>query len=131
LGAALLAALEKKDAELLTLMRSQHEIAMLTLVRDTRQRQIDEADAAIVALEQSKESVRERFNQYQRLLGKDSPTAGQDGLPVVDQGSALALSTDTAGEASGLGLLGKEAAQLRLTKEAKDITLVAYIMHVI
>lgn len=38
LGAALLAALEKKDAEDLALMRSRHEIAMMTLVRDTRQR---------------------------------------------------------------------------------------------
>ena len=131
LGAAMLAALEKRDAEEMALLRSRHEVAMLTLVRDTRQRQIDEAGGAIVALEQSQETVRERFNQYQRLLGKNSATKGQDGLPVVEQGSMLSVSNDAGGAASGLGLVNKEIQQLGLTKEAKDFTLVANVLHVI
>ena len=131
LGAALLAALEKKDAEELALMRSRHEIAMLKLVRETRQRQIDEADAAIVALQEGQGTTRQRFNQYQRLLGKNSVTKGQDGLPVVEQASSLVVSTDNAGEASGLGLNRKEINQLGLTKEANDFTTAANIVHII
>ena len=97
LGGALLSALEKQDAEQLTLLRSGHEIAMLKLVRDTRQLQITEAEANLVALRQTAATVLERFGQYQRLLGNPSVSKGQDGLPVVEQSSSLAVSTDTVG----------------------------------
>ena len=66
LGGALLTALEKQDAEELTLLRSSHEITMLKLVRDTRKEQIDEAEANITALQQSEMTVLERFSQYQK-----------------------------------------------------------------
>ncbi len=51
LGGALLSALEKQDAEELSLLRSGHEIAMLKLGRKIREKQVAEAEANIKALE--------------------------------------------------------------------------------
>ncbi len=104
LGGALLAALEKKDAEQLALLRSGHEMQILELLRDTRQAQVAEAEANIAALQQSEVTVLDRFGHYQKLLGKSSMTKGQDGLPVVEQSSSLSVSTDTGGAVSGFGL---------------------------
>ena len=114
LGGALLSALERQDAEELTLLRSSQELAMQKLVRDIRERQIDDAEANIVALQQSEATVTERFGQYQRLLGKTAVTKGADGLPVVEQSSSLAISTDSIGGANTLGLSRLEVDQLLL-----------------
>ena len=65
LGAALLAALEKKDAEGLALLRSTHEIQVLEAMREIKQRQIDEAKASREALETSKRVLEERRNFYE------------------------------------------------------------------
>jgi hypothetical protein len=131
LGSALLAALEKKDAEELTLLRSSHEIAMLTLVSNIRKQQIAEAEANITTLQQSKETILECFGQYQKLLGKPSITKGQDGLPVVEQSSSLAVSTDPGGGVSGLGLVRTEVAQLNWTATANTYNQVANSAHVV
>ena len=131
LGGALLTALEKKDAEELTLLRSSHEITMLKLVRDTRKQQIAEAEANITALQQSEETILERFGQYQKLLGKPSITKGQDGLPVVEQSSSLTVATDPVGGASGLGLSHMEVAQLGLTAVAHMHTQAASSGHIV
>jgi Tc toxin complex TcA C-terminal TcB-binding domain/Neuraminidase-like domain len=131
LGTALLAALEKQDAEDLALLRSSQEVAMLKLVRDVRQRQVDEAAANIIALQQSQATVMERFNQYQKLLGQTTPALGQDGVPVVQQSSALAVSTDAVGEASGLGLSRKEINQFVLSAMANELTQQANTMHIL
>lgn len=130
LGGALLTALEKKDAEELTLLRSRHEIALLKLVLDTRKQQIAEAEANIAALQQSEVTILERFGQYQKLLGKPSITNDRDGLPVVEQSSSLAVSTDSVGEGSGLGLIRKEVDQLILSGVANILTQAANSGHV-
>ncbi|KYF55782.1 hypothetical protein BE08_14620 [Sorangium cellulosum] len=63
-GAALLAALEKKDVEDLQLVRQGHEIKMLELVRRVRQAQIAEAEENIRALERSRALAEERHTDY-------------------------------------------------------------------
>lgn len=60
LGNALLAALEKKDAEELTLLRSKQERAMLKEVGVIRQKQIEEANANIESLNKSRELAEKR-----------------------------------------------------------------------
>src|SRR5262249_29484978 len=64
LGGALLAALEKKDAEALALLRQGQEIALLQAVRDVKTRQIDDAQAAIDGLQKNKELVTIRRDYY-------------------------------------------------------------------
>ncbi|MBI4538056.1 MAG: hypothetical protein HY704_00930 [Gemmatimonadetes bacterium] len=68
LGSALLAALEKKDAEALALLRSSHELSVLDAVREVKEQQVVEAKAAREALEESKAAVEARESYYQGLL---------------------------------------------------------------
>ena len=60
LGAAMLAALEKRDAEGFALLRSQHEQVMLDQVRIIKNSQIDEALRTKEALDESKKVVEEQ-----------------------------------------------------------------------
>jgi hypothetical protein len=130
LGSALLMALEKQDAEALTLLRSTNEIAVLKMVRDTRQKQIDEASANIDALQKSADAVLLRFGQYQKLLGKAAITKDQAGLPVVEQSSSLVVATDASGAGSGLGLIRQEVDQFIWSASANAITQMANSVHV-
>lgn len=131
LGAGLLSALEKKDAERLTILRSTQELALLAIAGDIRQQQIDEADANMVALQRSRDTVLTRFSQYQKLLGKTTVSRGSDGLPVVEQSSTLAVATDAPGDLSGLGLSRREVDQLTHTAAANAFTQVANATNIL
>jgi len=67
LGSAMLAALEKKDAEAFTLLRSSHEQIMLNQVRFIKVSQIDEALRTKESLDESKKVIEERKLYYQQL----------------------------------------------------------------
>ena len=64
LGGALLAALEKKDAEEISLLRTSHEKNVLTAVKAIKQQAIDEAKKALESLNKSKEITEERRAHY-------------------------------------------------------------------
>ena len=66
-GASLLAALEKRDAEALALMRAGHEANLLNLVKETRTQQLLEAQAAKGALDRTAEVVTHRHEYYATL----------------------------------------------------------------
>jgi hypothetical protein len=67
LGNALLTALEKKDAEGLSLLRSDKEIRVLQAVMKIKEQQITESDAQVSALTAGKEVVNERFEHYRDI----------------------------------------------------------------
>src|SRR5262249_26339265 len=67
LGGALLSALEKKDAEALSLLRQSQEIKLLEAVKETRQMQIDEAKENLEGLMRSKATVEIRRNYYRDI----------------------------------------------------------------
>jgi len=67
LGEKLLSALEKKDVETLSLLRSQHEIQLLEAVKQIRKKQIDEAVETIGSLNKSKESAEQRKSYYEEI----------------------------------------------------------------
>lgn len=67
LGAALLSALEKKDAEELAQMRSRHELDLLTAVREVKQQQIEEASQTLAGLTEYKKVVTFRRDHYAQL----------------------------------------------------------------
>jgi hypothetical protein len=75
-GAALLAALEKRDAESLALLRQSHELALLELVKQVRKAQVDDARLGVTALEQSKVVIERRYKHYDDLQ-KEGLTAGE------------------------------------------------------
>ncbi len=63
-GGALLAALEKKDAEELNLLRSRHEIAMLKLIRFVKDQQLEEAEEALEGIQASRKLAERRLEFY-------------------------------------------------------------------
>lgn len=69
LGASLLSAIEKTDAESLVLLRQGHELAIQQLIKDLRFLQWRQAQAATDALVRSRGSALERYNYYHRVLG--------------------------------------------------------------
>ncbi|MCM3872392.1 MAG: neuraminidase-like domain-containing protein, partial [Pyrinomonadaceae bacterium] len=72
LGGALLAVLEKKDAEALSLLRSDHELALLNAVLEMKKRQIDEGNEVLDGLSRSREVIEARRDYYrdiERLSG--------------------------------------------------------------
>jgi hypothetical protein len=71
LGAALLSALERHDAEALALLRTGHETQLLEAIRQVREWQVDEADEARQALERTQESITARQEYYADLLAAD------------------------------------------------------------
>jgi peptidoglycan hydrolase-like protein with peptidoglycan-binding domain len=82
LGAALLAALEKQDAEALALMRAANETALLTAMHDVKKQQVDEATAALAALRQTRAVTAERFSHYSTLLGAQRAIVPAEGQPI-------------------------------------------------
>ena len=70
LGAALLSAIEKGDAEAMALMRSGHELQMLQSVRLVKELQLHEAKANIDAIGVSLESAQKRFTHYIGLVSQ-------------------------------------------------------------
>jgi hypothetical protein len=73
LGNALLSALEKKDAEELSLLRQEHEINILQLVEDVKFLQWKEAEAATQALWYTRNTTYQRYQHYQLILEKINP----------------------------------------------------------
>ena len=67
LGAALLAALEKRDAEHLANLRASHETELLSLVKQVKQQQLAEAQTAEAALQKSREVTQTRFDFYSNI----------------------------------------------------------------
>jgi hypothetical protein len=71
LGAALLAALEKRDIEALLLLRQRQEIGIRSHALDARFLEWKAAEAATDTLVQSRERIAEKYRYEQRLLGND------------------------------------------------------------
>ena len=64
LGSALLAALEKQDAEALALLRSGHEALLLKAVKRVREDQLEEASRTLEGLEQNLQATQNRQTFY-------------------------------------------------------------------
>jgi hypothetical protein len=70
LGAAMLAALEKRDAEALALLRSSQELELLERVRTIRGKQVSEAGDVLEGLRKASAVTQERYDYYQKLVSE-------------------------------------------------------------
>lgn len=70
LGQGLLAALEKKDGEELSLLRQRHELAVLDAEREVRREAIREATETLAGLNRSRQIAETRLQHYTSLLDK-------------------------------------------------------------
>ncbi|HEX2062357.1 MAG TPA: neuraminidase-like domain-containing protein [Thermoanaerobaculia bacterium] len=98
LGAALLAALEKKDAEALARLRQGQEMSVLKAARDVRQKQIDDAQLAIDGLRKNRELITIRRDFY---ASREFMNGGETAALALN---AVSLGIHTAG--SVLDILG-------------------------
>jgi hypothetical protein len=64
MGASLLAALEKRDAEAMALLRSGHEILLLDNIRQIKEKQIKDAEETLAGLQKSRHVIEIRKNFY-------------------------------------------------------------------
>jgi hypothetical protein len=81
LGGELLAALEKKDAEQLSRIRSSHELNMLAAVRDIKVSQVDEANENMDSLNKTRDVIQARRDYYgSRNLKNDKEQQHLDSL---------------------------------------------------
>ena len=114
LGAALLSAIEKRDAERLAQLRSTNEISLLQRAQEVRQLQIDEANESLRTLKVARANAAERYEHLQRLLGRNT-AAPKEGA-VVSTEAVLATSASSqspfAVGFSGLGLIEAELANI-------------------
>ena len=103
LGASLLSAIEKQDNESLSLLRAQHENAILGLAEMVKYSQWQDAIKARQGLEQSLTNATQRYAYYQKLLGRTDAQI-QSSIPqldTLDEGSLATLNfsqADAAGE---------------------------------
>jgi hypothetical protein len=94
LGAAILAALEKRDAESFAALRSTHEQAAMDVLRDVRLSEIGDATATLEAVQLSKALVELRRAHY-RKLDNDGWNAGEITAMTLS-GVSLALEAAVA-----------------------------------
>jgi len=109
LGAAMLSAIEKHDAEHLAKLRSSNEINLLKLVSEVRKLQITETERNIEALRGSRRSIESRYNQYQRLLGIKDANAPEEGKSAGEV--SMLGGVDLTSNRSSWGLIKEEDQQ--------------------
>ncbi|HWP91824.1 MAG TPA: neuraminidase-like domain-containing protein [Thermodesulfobacteriota bacterium] len=127
LGAALLSALEKKDAEELAAIRANHETVILNLVKEVKKKQKEESEATRDGLKKTREVVCTRYTHYKKLLGIEGTSCPAPNLPVPLVGSS-----------GGKKLIEQEKDYLEQLQEAHswqgiaaDVELIAQIMNFI
>jgi Tc toxin complex TcA C-terminal TcB-binding domain len=106
LGAALLAAFEKGDAEYLTYVRTGHENQIATLMRAIRQDQWRDADWQVKALLKTKE-IAQTNRTYYSMLVTNGLIAGEEDYQALVNAAIASISAATVSEAVGtvLGII--------------------------
>lgn len=123
LGAALLSALERRDAEELSRIQAVHEVALLKRVTAVKEDQIKEATAQITALQAARELAAERYRHYMTLLGA-SPTVPAEGTAPAE---AQAVAGAATLEKDGAKMIAQESNALDQEGQAKDMRMGASI----
>jgi len=109
LGATLLSALEKRDAEELALLRAGHEADLLKRVEQIRKDQIEESKENLAALRKSRDVAIGRYVHYQKLLGVQSPQIPAEGEAIPEQPPSPHVSIK---EEGGMKLIPHEKEEL-------------------
>lgn len=134
LGAALLAALEKKDTEELSRMRSSHETYILEQVTAIRERQVLDAKAYKENLLKARETAKFRLQHYTDLLGNETVTVpaeptisatltADSQLPVDTSIAKIETDVDESlmdSDESGVKLIPREQQDIDLSQQASN-----------
>ena len=102
-GGALLAALEKKDAADLTLLRSEHQQNILKLTRDLKQHQIDLTKENLAALQISRATASFRKDYYNDLIEEGLSSYEEANLAFTAVATAFEVVSSTINTAASIG----------------------------
>jgi hypothetical protein len=112
-GHQLLETLEKNDAEGLALLRATQESAILTMMQDQKQQQVNEANQNVDALTGSRNVALTRYGFYETLLGNAAAT------PAVGDSITLeTIPTEPPQSSGGVELIAEEMSELSLSNQA-------------
>jgi hypothetical protein len=103
LGGSLLAALEKKDAEELSLLRNTQERGILELTLQMKQAQLESVQESLAALQEGLENARTRATHYQRLLADGLSTYEQQQIQMMTAGQLFSQCSNILSIASSIG----------------------------
>ncbi len=87
LGQSLLSALEKKDAESLSILRSGHELKLQSAIQQLKELSIEENEAQIKSLEFNIENINKRVDYYKTLVDKNLILKEQNHLDQIEKGN--------------------------------------------
>lgn len=102
LGGALLAALEKKDAEELTVLRNTHERQILELQLEVKKQQLEGARQSLAALQEGLKNARARESHYQQLLAVGLSAHEQTQIATMIIGQAFSQVSNVLGVAASV-----------------------------
>jgi hypothetical protein len=92
LGSSLLSAIEKKDAEHLSLLRSTQEINVMDNMRELKQYQLQEAQVQIAALQDQKDNTTIRRDYYNGLVERGLNANEQSQLDSIQASIPLKIN---------------------------------------
>jgi hypothetical protein len=117
LGQALLSLREKQDAEVLSVLRSQHEAVSQKMLIELKTLAVDEANKSIEVLQQNRKGAVNRLRFYLSLVGGES-----SGIPEIDQDfNELDTKVETPIEQGGLKLSPYEAEEFEKLTSAREM----------
>ncbi|UII33141.1 Tc toxin subunit A [Fulvivirga ulvae] len=134
LGGAMLSSLEKKEGEMLSLIRAKHESTMQNMIMEIKKKQLEESEKALESLGQNRKSPEHRMRYYLQLIGED--VAKVPGFET--DFTELANTIEKPVDESGLKLIKYEKEDMDKASEAnskqKEAELpekIASILHII
>jgi hypothetical protein len=122
MGNVLLSVFEKQDAEALSRLRAVHETNVLNMITGIREKQWEEATAALQTLKNNRTAAEKRLVHYQKLLG------AEEKVPGANQSfEEIELMTRSLKFESDMLLLDMEKEELDQAGEAADWQTVANV----
>ncbi|MET1113133.1 MAG: neuraminidase-like domain-containing protein, partial [Allosphingosinicella sp.] len=103
LGAALLGALEKQDAEALALLSNAQQSGLLKLTTQIKEQQIEEVKATGIGLQQAYENATTRYDYYTKLLAEGLSPGEVQSLDAMADALAFNILASITKTASSIG----------------------------
>ncbi|KAK3375777.1 hypothetical protein B0T24DRAFT_526498, partial [Lasiosphaeria ovina] len=115
LGGAFLTAKEKQDGEALSILRQKHDVSMQNLIMEQKKLALQEAEANLASLVQSRNRPQYQLEHTLKLLGEDASVIPQG---LDDEWRALGDPIPAPQNESGLKLSPEEAEEMNKTRDS-------------
>jgi len=128
LGGSFLSAKEKQDGEALSVLRQKHDVSMQKLIMEQKKLALQEAEANLASLVQSRKRPQYQLEHSLKLLGEDASVIPQG---LDDEWRALSDPIPTPQNESGLKLSPEEAEEMSKTRDAFALSTAVSVIQTI